>query len=179
MIEDALLKWRFKQGSADALSRIYQKYVDFLLTLAMGLLYDKASAQDAVHDIFVKLAASSKDFKLEGSLKSYLATCVLNRSRDMLRASSRANLDIIAAANIESDSNTIESIIGSEQSQNIAQALSQLPNEQREVIVMHFKGGMKFNQIAKSQDASINTVQSRYRYGLDKLRYILDSEVKL
>ena len=176
MIEDALLKWRFRQGSADALSRIYQKYVDFLLTLAMGLLYDNASAQDAVHDVFVKLAASSDDFKLKGSLKSYLATCVLNRSRDMLRASSRNTVDLAAAVSIASDDNTVQSIIGSEQSENIAKALSQLPGEQREVIVMHFKGEMKFKQIAKLQDASINTVQSRYRYGLDKLRCILKEE---
>ena len=61
--------------------------MDFLLTLAAGLLYVKAAAEDAVHDVFVRLAASSDDFKLKGSLKSYLATCVLNRSRDMLRAS--------------------------------------------------------------------------------------------
>ncbi|MCK5564248.1 MAG: sigma-70 family RNA polymerase sigma factor [Planctomycetes bacterium] len=179
MIEDALLKWRFRQGSSEALSRIYQKYVDFLLTLAMGLLYDNASAQDAVHDVFVKLAASSDDFKLKGSLKSYLATCVLNRSRDMLRASSRNNVDISAAVSIASDDNTVRSIIGSEQSENIAKALSQLPGEQREVIVMHFKGEMKFKQIARLQDASINTVQSRYRYGLDKLRSLLiDGEQK-
>ena len=177
MIEDALLKWRFKQGNTEALGRIYEKYVDFLLTLAMGLLNNKASAEDVVHDIFVKLAASSKNFKLKGSLKSYLATCVLNRCRDMLRAGSRTTADINKAVNIASNDNTVQTIISSEQSEKIANALSQLPAEQREVMVMHFKAGLKFKQIAKLQDASINTVQSRYRYGLDKLRSILKDEV--
>ena len=173
MIEDALLKWRFKQGNNEALGRIYEKYVDFLLTLAMGLLNDKASAEDAVHDIFVKFSASSNNFKLKGSLKSYLTTCVLNKSRDMLRASSKFMVDITKAVDIASPANTVRLIISNERSETIAMALSQLPYEQREVIVMYFKGGMKFRQIAKLQDASINTVQSRYRYGLDKLRSVL------
>ena len=177
MIEDVLLKWRFKQGNTRALGRIYEKYVNFLLTMAMGLLNDRASAEDVVHDIFARLTASSNDFKLEGSLKSYLATCVLNRSRDMLRASSGKTADINAAVNIASDDNTVQKIIGNERSEKIANALSQLPDKQREVMVMHFKAGMKFRQIAKLQDASINTVQSRFRYGRDKLRSVLDSEV--
>ncbi len=174
MLEDELLKWRFKQGNSEALGRIYEKYVDFLLTLSMALLNDKASAQDAVHDTFVKFA-SSNGFKLKGSLKSYLATCVLNSSRDMLRASSRKNLDLSEAVAVASNnSSPVDTIIGNEQSEILASALSQLPPEQREAIVMHIKGRMKFRQIAGLQDASINTVQSRYRYGLDKLRSILN-----
>ena len=174
MIEDELLKWRFKQGNTEALGRIYEKYVDFLLTLSMALLNDRASAQDAVHDTFVKFA-SSNGFKLKGSLKSYLATCVLNSSRDMLRASSRKNLDLSEAIAIASNnSSPVDTIIGNEQSEILASALSQLSPEQREVIVMHINGGMKFRQIAGLQGASINTVQSRYRYGLNKLRLILN-----
>ena len=58
-------------------------------------------------------------------------------------------------------------------------ALSQLTFEQREAVSLHAQTGMKFKAIAKLQNVSINTVQSRYRYGLDKLRSILDSETEL
>jgi len=56
--------------------------------------------------------------------------------------------------------------------------MAQLPYAQREVVVLHVQGGMKFRAIAKSQNASINTVQSRYRYGLDKLRSLLNGEIE-
>ena len=46
MIEDELLKWKFKQGSTEALSRIYQKYLDDLLTLAAGLSNDPAESME-------------------------------------------------------------------------------------------------------------------------------------
>jgi RNA polymerase sigma-70 factor, ECF subfamily len=49
-------------------------------------------------------------------------------------------------------------------------ALSELPDEQREVVVMHIWSGMTFEEIAAATGASLNTVASRYRYALQKLR---------
>jgi len=57
-------------------------------------------------------------------------------------------------------------------------ALGQLPYEQREVLILHVHGGMKFRAIARQQGVSINTAQGRYRYALDKLRSMLDGEVE-
>jgi RNA polymerase sigma factor (sigma-70 family) len=65
----------------------------------------------------------------------------------------------------------------SEELKQLSFAMAQLPYEQREVIMLHLHGGMMFKQIAKSQQVSINTVQSRYRYALDKLRSLMNSEM--
>ena len=56
--------------------------------------------------------------------------------------------------------------------------MARLPYEQREVIILHLMSDMRFRAIAETQSISISTVQSRYRYGLDKLRTLLNSEVK-
>ena len=69
-------------------------------------------------------------------------------------------------------------IICSEESQRLNRAIAQLPNEQREVIALHLKGEMTFSQIAKLHNVSINTIQGRYRYGLNKLRSVLNGEVE-
>jgi len=89
MLEDELLKWRFKAGRADAVERIYEKYRDYLLTLAMQLLNDAGAAEDTVHDVFVSLVRSRTTFRLHGSLRAYLATCVVNRARDCHRRGKR------------------------------------------------------------------------------------------
>jgi len=57
-------------------------------------------------------------------------------------------------------------------------AIAQLPAEQREVIALRLKGEMTFNQIAKLHNVSVNTIQGRYRYGLNKLRSVLNGEVE-
>ncbi len=78
---------------------------------------------------------------------------------------------------IRSDSDRpTEAVIDDEESQLLTEALAQLPAQQREAIILHLQGGMKFREIAEMQEVSINTVQGRYRYGLDKLRSILDGE---
>lgn len=51
--------------------------------------------------------------------------------------------------------------------------LEKLPLEQREIIALHLQGGMKFREIAAMLDTSIYTAQSRYRYGIEKLRQLL------
>ena len=89
MLEDKLLIWKFKCGNSDALRRIYDKYKDDLLRLATALSSDTSAAEDVVHDVFVVFAQSADRLKLNGSLKSYLATCVANRVRNRFRDAQR------------------------------------------------------------------------------------------
>jgi RNA polymerase sigma-70 factor (ECF subfamily) len=175
MLEDELLKWKFKRGSPEALSRIYEKYFDSMLTLAMGLLRRAEDAQDVVHDVFVSFARSANDFRLRGSLSGYLATSVVNRVRDRLRRDRRhaARTDTEPPA-LSPEAGPAEKVIRSEQKQRLNEALASLPYDQREVIVLRLKGDMKFREIAKLQGVPITTVQSRYQYGLDRLRSMLD-----
>ena len=178
-MEDKLLIWKFKHGSSDALCRIYEKYEDYMLTSAISLLNDFSSAEDVVHDVFVSFSQSADKLRLDGSLKGYLTTCVVNLARDKIRARQRHRLALDKVNPVSSDSKQpSESIIYDEELQQLSRAMAQLPCEQREAIVLHLRGGMTFKAIAKSQSVSINTIQSRYRYGLDKLRSLLDSEVE-
>ncbi len=71
----------------------------------------------------------------------------------------------------------MEHAIGCEESGQLQDLLARLSYEQREVIVLHLHHELRFREIAKALGISINTVQSRYRYGLDKLRSILNSVV--
>jgi len=179
MREDRLLIWKFKLGNQDALRRIYEKYAGFLLTLASALLNDVGEAEDVVHDFFVSFAQSGKKLRLSGNFKWYLATCVTNRARDRLRARQRQTVNLDQADVLYADTNEPESAaVCNEELRKLCLAMEQLPYEQREAVLLHTKGDMKFRQIAKLQKVSIKTVQSRYRYGMEKLRLLLNSEME-
>jgi RNA polymerase sigma-70 factor (ECF subfamily) len=178
MIEDELLKWKFKSGSKDALQRIYEKYRDYLLTLAMALVNDAGLAEDIVQDVFVIFAQSSATFKLHGSLKSYLATCTLNRCRDLIRTRKHRPLSLDEDTPMPSDfSPPDKRMITDEQSRLVAGAMAQLPYEQREVIALHLNAAMKLRHIAGLQNVSVSTIKGRYRYGLQKLRSVLNGKL--
>ena len=180
MVEAKLLIWRFKCGNRAALARIYEKYKADLLRIASGLSNDTSLAEDIVHDVFVTFAQCSDELKFGGNLKGYLATSVVNRVRNVNRTERRRQaISADEAGYLISNSDVPERwIIHDEELDRLNNAMSQLPYPQREVVIMHLQGGMKFKAIAKSQDVSINTVQSRFRYGLEKLRSLLNSEVE-
>ena len=178
MVEEKILAWKFNRGSKNALRRIYEKYKDDLLGLAITLLRDRSLAEDVVHDVFVSFAGTVGTFHLSGTLKGYLSTCVANCARDInrLRSGRNAGLDAVETVGSNSDG-PAEYAVGCEESGLLRDLLARLPYEQREVIVLHLHHDMRFREIAKALGISINTVQSRYRYGLDKLRSILNSVV--
>ena len=180
MLDDKLLVWRFNRGDTDALRRIYGKYRDDLLKVATALLNDKDSVEDVLHDVFVSFAQSVGQFRLRGSLKGYLSICAANCARDKNRAMQRRHTVSLGEAEPihPAKNRPDESAVRGELSEQLGQAMAQLPYEQREVIVLHLQSKMRFRQIARSQDVSVNTVMSRYRYGLDKLRSILNGELE-
>jgi RNA polymerase sigma factor (sigma-70 family) len=179
MLEDKLLLLKFKRGSPDALRRIYEKYKDELLSLAFALSNDRAAAEDALHDVFVSFAQYAEKLQLRTSLKSYLSSCIANRVRNMNRTKSQRTMLLNHAGIIGSDCDGPERLaISTEQSERIEKAMVELPYQQREVIILHLQSGMRFKAIAQSQGVSINTIQSRYRYGLDKLRMLLNGTME-
>ncbi len=178
MLEDKLLIFRLKRGDEQTLRQIYEKYKDTLLTIATSLLRDASEAEDVLHDVFVSFTKGIREFHLYGSLKNYFISCLVNRARDIHRKKMYQVVGLDSTGPIRSDSEgPTEAVIDDEESQLLTEALAQLPAQQREVIILHLQGGMKFREIAEMQEVSINTVQGRYRYGLDKLRSILDGEV--
>jgi RNA polymerase sigma-70 factor (ECF subfamily) len=178
MQEDTRLIRRLKRGDKEALRRLYDKYKDKLVTVAASLLNETDAAEDILHDVFVSFAAGVKGYHLRGSLKNYLITCVINRVRDRYRRKQYQVIEVRRLGRISSNAERPEqAVMLDEEAQLLTDALAQIPFEQREVIVLHLRAGMKFREIAAAQEVPISTVQARYRYGLDKLKSIINGEM--
>jgi RNA polymerase sigma-70 factor (ECF subfamily) len=176
MPHDKKLVERMKNGDKDALRILYVRYKDLLLTLANALLHDSSLAEDVVHDVFVNFTRNIGDFQLTGSLKAYFAACTVNQSRTWLR-----NRKIHAQRSaFEIEPQAAEPpcpLESQETAHRIEQHLAAIPQEQREVIVLRVNADMKFKDIARIQQTTVPTVQGRYRYGIDKLRSLLNGDL--
>jgi RNA polymerase sigma-70 factor (ECF subfamily) len=180
MMEDKLLVWQCKRGSGDALRQIYEKYHVDLLRLAIVLTGEANAAQDIVHDVFVRFAQSVRRLSLTGSLKGYLVASTVNRVRDHRRNTQRRSGQGLedATTALPSPSRSPEQwAILSEQLEHLSRAMAQLPYEQREAVALHVQGGLTFRRIARRQNTSVSTAQGRYRYGIEKLRSLLNGEL--
>lgn len=180
MLEDKLLILKFNLGRREALHEIYDKYKNDLVTLAAALLTDVGLAEDVVHDVFIGFIEKADGFRLTGSLRGYLSTCVANNARNRNKAEHKRRhltVDKVEPAAPDND-NPSSRAVSNEQFRRLLRALGQLPYEQREVLILRAYSNLRFAAIAAQQNVSINTAQGRYRYALDKIRSILNGEVK-
>ena len=124
---------------------------------------DRGRAQDAVHQVFLK-AIENGSVSQAINKKAYLFACVRNAVLNDAKVQDRnMPLDVDSAWFSPPDRDYAGE-------QNLRRALGELPDDQREVIVLRVWGDLTFSEIADLLGVSSNTAASRYRYALAKLR---------
>ena len=148
------------------IGRLYERYGASLYRYAVMVLADAAGAADVVQTVFVSLLRqrARPDFD-----ERYLRRAARNECFSALR---RRQRDVLASAapileSVEGESDRPEERLALER------ALRELPPDQREVVHLKVFEGMTFQEIADVTNESINTVASRYRYAIERLRAYL------
>ena len=142
---------------------LYRQHGPALLLLAVAITGERSRAQDVIHQVFLKLIESGGAF---GALdiKAYLFACVRNAALNEIKIRQRnVALDPQHAWFESANRDYAEEL-------NLRRALAGLPDEQREVTVLHIWAELTFSQVADVLEISANTAASRYRYALAKLR---------
>jgi RNA polymerase sigma factor (sigma-70 family) len=180
MSDDKQLLERMRRGDKDALRQIYEKYRDDMFTAAVSLLRDIHGAEDCLQDVFVAFVNALNGlngFNVRSNLKGYLISSIANRAKDYLRKRTpRLECPLEELSSLASTSEPDRKMADAEFTARLLDALSELPYEQQQVFVLRTQGGMKFREIAKLEKISIKTIQTRYRYAIEKLRNILEKE---
>ncbi|MBJ7306571.1 MAG: sigma-70 family RNA polymerase sigma factor [Acidimicrobiia bacterium] len=162
-----------------ALARIYDRLGGAIYGLSRQVLKDDGLAQDVTQEIFLRLWNEPKRFDTErGSLRSFLLREAHSRSIEKVRSeearrqreSRSESLDRPALRDTEDD------VLRSLTSNDVRNALSQLPGGERSAIVLAYYGGHSYREVANVLDTPEGTVKSRIRSGLMKLSLILTDE---
>jgi RNA polymerase sigma factor (sigma-70 family) len=160
-------------GNTETWRELLNRHGAGLVLFARQWLGTHADAEDAVQDAFVRLLKirTRPDDPL-----AYLYSCVRTAAIDAARTRARRK-------RVDEKRSACESVFEAaleqvELSASVETALSQLPDEQREVVVMKIWGGLTFAQIAVALGISPNTAGSRYRYAIERLESALAHEVR-
>lgn len=157
------------------LEELYDTYSRPLFRYALMLTCSRDDAEDAVQVVFIRIAREWKRFVKVENVKAYLFSAIRNAAFNILRGRRRreALQESICAA-FQLDQQTMDSGDQTE-SRILCEVLDELPVDQREVLMLKIFDEMTFKEIADTVGASINTVASRYRYGIEKLRAALEA----
>jgi RNA polymerase sigma-70 factor (ECF subfamily) len=156
------------------LERLYDALAPRLYRYALMLLVDPAGAEDAVQQAFVKYATGRSGRLPIDNSEAYLRIAVRNECWRLLkRRGNRREIALESARLLEA----VEIPLADEEERRVVErALRSLPAEQREVVHLKIYEEMTFQQIADFLGIPQNTAASRYRYGIEKLRQILDPD---
>lgn len=176
--EDAALLRRYRQGDAEAFALLYGRHRLGLYRFLCGLCGDPALAEEVFQDTWLSLIRSHSVPREAVLFKTWLYQIARNRLIDNWRKHGRREglqdaFDEQRHAPVAAEANP-EQLLGlSRDRQRLRAALDELPAEQREVFLLRAHGDLQLHEIAALTRTPAETVKSRLRYALHKLRRLL------
>ena len=153
------------------LETIYDEYGESLYRYAVMILFDPAAAEDVLQQVFLKILQRGNGLMKIDALETYLRRAVRNECYRIWQHRKRHQRRLASAVDI------LESVPGrdwdEQEKQALQQALGELSPEQREVIQLKVYENNTFERIAALLEVPLQTVASRYRYAVEKLRKLL------
>jgi RNA polymerase sigma-70 factor (ECF subfamily) len=173
--EEAELLRALARGDESAFARIYDRYSPILLGLLLRILRSRAEAEDVLQEVFLQVWQRAHSFDAErGRAFTWLVTLARSRAIDRLRSvGSRERAARASAEEAPPESEPVEwadnAAIRSERAEAVREALAELPEEQRQVLMLAYIEGMSQSEIAAAKNQPLGTVKTRTRSALRKL----------
>ena len=171
----------FTEGQTDALEALVLRHKEKIYTSILFLVKDKYLAEDIFQDVFIRIIDTMRGgrYTEEGKFLPWAMRIAHNLCVDHFRKVKRTptirnseNNDIFEVINFSEESAETK-MTRAQSHDRVRHMLDQLPEDQREVIVLRHFADLSFKEIASMTDCSINTALGRMRYGLINLRKMM------
>jgi RNA polymerase sigma-70 factor (ECF subfamily) len=182
---DESLMLRYQQGETRAFEVLVQRHRRPIFNFVLRYVRDPAAAEDLTQDCFLRVVRSAEAYVREAKFTTWLYTIARNLCVDRSRRQKHRNMASLDAPldgegsgsridRVASDGPAVDrQAIGTELKARMAAAIEALPDEQREIFLLREVSDLQFNEIAEIVGVPENTVKSRMRYALEKLREAL------
>jgi RNA polymerase sigma factor (sigma-70 family) len=172
---DEALMAAYRQGDARALRELFRRHAPRLTRMLAMHLGSHSDAQDVVQATFLNLHRARNDFREGARLRPWLYTIAYNLMRDHHRYRGRRPEDPTEPARHDAHPGSAPSPDAPLLDEPVRRALAQLPEAQREVIVLHWFEGLSFAEIAEIVGAGRSAVKVRAHRGYKQLRELLEA----
>ena len=172
---DEVLFSRYRHGDVAAFEQLYQRYRQTLFRYLVRSCSDMAEAEDIYHDVWSRVIHAKNPFN-DGSFKAYLFQIARNISIDRSRRNRMQLVSDETTLNSQpsTDKPTEEQRHLEDCGERLLDELGQLPSEQRDAFLLKEESDLTLEQIAKLANVGRETIKSRLRYALQRLREALE-----
>lgn len=180
--EDERLIARVAEGDRRAFELLYDRYAATVFGLTLKILGDREVAEDAVQEIFWRVWRRLGSFDRSRAFAPWLFGIAHNYCIDELRRRKVRPQSVYDddensfLSDIPDEMDVAETAVLAEQGRIVRSALEQLPEEQRQTLLLAYFGGLTQQEIAVRLGNPLGTVKTRMRLGLLKLRALLQGQ---
>ncbi len=179
---DAVLVKEYIDGNEKSLEILIARHQQRVFSFVMSKVFDKEIANDIFQDTFIKVIKTLKRgaYNEEGKFLPWIMRISHNLIIDHFRKSNRMptfqNTDEFDIFSVISDDvlNVEKQMIKEQISDDLRGLVEELPNDQKEVLIMRMYKDMSFKEISECTNVSINTALGRMRYALINLRKLIE-----
>jgi RNA polymerase sigma factor (sigma-70 family) len=182
LIQDAELVSNYIQGNENALSILIERHKQRIYSFIYSKVYDRDITEDIFQDTFIKVIRTLKlgKYNEEGKFLPWVMRIAHNLVIDHFRKNSRMpkfdNAGEFSIFSVLSDSNlnAEKSIIKEQVEKDVRRIIEELPDDQKQVLMMRMYQDMSFKEISERTGVSINTALGRMRYALINMRKVIE-----
>jgi|GEM_PF-1841353 len=165
---------RLADDEDSAWAELYDMTADAMFAYVTVLVGNREAASDVLQEAFLRLHRSRSRLRDVDDLKAFVFTVVRNETnRSLTRNRKHATTGEVTEPRIETDAHS-----HGDNTELIRHALTMLSSEEQELIQMKVYAQMTFTQIAAVLDLPMGTCTSRYRRSLEKMRIILQEQIR-
>jgi len=177
-LTDEELMVAYAAGDAAAFETLYSRHRGPLFRFMLHQVREHGTAEELYQDVWQRVITARERYRPEARFSTWLFQIAHNRITDHWRAQSHrpsAPADAVERAEREPDPQTPERQLSAfEERRRLQLALQELPADQREVVLLRLEQELSLEQIGEITGVGRETVKSRLRYALDKLRLRLN-----
>lgn len=179
---DSLLVQQYLSGSEIALERLINRHQARIFNFINSKVQDRDTAEDIFQDTFIKVIRTLKggQYNEEGKFLPWTMRIAHNLVIDFFRKNSRMpkvknteNFDIFQFIS-DNSPNVEHGMVQDQVVKDLQKLVQELPEDQKEVLIMRLYRDMSFKEIAENTNVSINTALGRMRYAIINLRKLID-----
>lgn len=182
-VDDIQLISLIAQAQSEALNELFERYNRLVFSVALAIVGDRAIAEEITLDVFVQVWKRAGTYQQDkAKVSTWLIAITRHHSIDILRwqksrpENNNLNLDGLSLHNGPVVHNLEENVELNLQRDRVRHALAQLPDDQREALLMAYFKGYTQSQISEVLGQPLGTIKTRIRLGMQKLRKLLEGD---